>query len=200
MGDPIDGSPPGSSAPGILQARTLEWAAISFSNAWKWNVWKWSHSVVSNSSQPHGLQPTRLLHPWDFPAKSTEIQMVSNKLWHYAKTFSHPKQRYVNWGEVKVTQSWPTLCNPMDYTSPWNFPGKNIRVGSLSLLQGMSPTQGSNPGLSHCRQILYQLSHHFIYHQEIQMVLNKLWHYAKIFSYPKYREINNTKKISVYNQ
>ena len=62
--DPIDGSPPGSPVPGILQARTLEWAAISFSNAWKW---KGSHSVVSDSSQPHGLQPTRLLRPWDFP-------------------------------------------------------------------------------------------------------------------------------------
>ena len=36
--DPIDGSPPGSSVPGILQARTLEWVAISSSNAWKWKV------------------------------------------------------------------------------------------------------------------------------------------------------------------
>ena len=36
--NPIDGSPPGSHVPGILQARTLEWAAISFSNAWKWKV------------------------------------------------------------------------------------------------------------------------------------------------------------------
>ena len=36
--DPIDGSPPGSSVPGILQARTLEWVAISFSNVWKWKV------------------------------------------------------------------------------------------------------------------------------------------------------------------
>ena len=36
--DPTDGSPPGSPVPGILQARTLEWAAISFSNAWKWKV------------------------------------------------------------------------------------------------------------------------------------------------------------------
>ena len=38
MCDPIDGSPPGSPVPGILQARTLEWVAISFSNAWKWKV------------------------------------------------------------------------------------------------------------------------------------------------------------------
>ena len=44
--DPIDGSPPGSAVPGILQARTLEWVAISFSSAWKW---KWSRSVVSDS-------------------------------------------------------------------------------------------------------------------------------------------------------
>ena len=41
----------------------------------------------------------------------------------------------------------------------WNSPGQNTGVGSLSLLQGIFPTQGSNPGLPHCRQILYQLSH-----------------------------------------
>ena len=68
--DPIDGSPPGSPIPGILQARTLEWVAISFSNAWKWKV-NGSRSVMPDSSQPHGLQPTRLLCPWDFPGKST---------------------------------------------------------------------------------------------------------------------------------
>ena len=43
--------------------------------------------------------------------------------------------------------------------SPWNSPGQNTGVGSLSLLQGIFPTQGSNPGLLHYRQILYQLSH-----------------------------------------
>ena len=41
----------------------------------------------------------------------------------------------------------------------WNSPGQNTGVGSLSLLQGIFPTQGSNPGLPHCRRILYQLSH-----------------------------------------
>ena len=44
--DLINGSPLGSPVPGILHARTLEWVAISFSNAWKW---KWSRSVVSDS-------------------------------------------------------------------------------------------------------------------------------------------------------
>ena len=43
--------------------------------------------------------------------------------------------------------------------SPWNSPGQNTGVGSLSLLQGIFPTQGSSPGLPHCRQIIYQLSH-----------------------------------------
>ena len=60
---------------------------------------KWSRSVVSDTLRPHGLQPTRLLHPWDFP-------------------------------------------------------GKNTGVGCHFLLQGIFLTQGSNPGLPHCRQTL----------------------------------------------
>ena len=64
--------PPGSPVPGILQARTLEWVAISFSNA-ESEKWKWSRSVVSDPQLPHGLQPTRLLRPWDFPGKSTGV-------------------------------------------------------------------------------------------------------------------------------
>ena len=56
---------------------------------------------------------------------------------------------------------------PRGLYSPCNSPGQNIGVNSGSLLQGIFPTQGSNPGLPHCRQILYQLSHqgspHFTY-------------------------------------
>jgi len=50
--DPIDGSPPGSPIPGILQARTLEWVAISFCNAWKWKVKVKSLSRVWPSATP----------------------------------------------------------------------------------------------------------------------------------------------------
>ena len=50
--DPIDGSPPGSSVPGILQARTLEWVAISFSNTWKWKVKVKSLSCVRLLATP----------------------------------------------------------------------------------------------------------------------------------------------------
>ena len=62
------------------------------------------------------------------------------------------------WSQVRVTQSCLTLSDPMDYSS-WDSPGQNTGVGSFSLLQGIFPTQGSNPGLSHYRWILYQLSH-----------------------------------------
>ena len=48
---------------------------------------------------------------------------------------------------------------PLGLYSPWNSPGQNTGVGSLSLLQGIFPTQGSNSGLPHCRRILYLLSH-----------------------------------------
>ena len=63
-----------------------------------------------------------------------------------------------------VTQSCPTLCNPMDYSPPGSSvhgdsTGKNNRVGCHALLQGIFPTQRSNPGFPHCRQVLYCLSH-----------------------------------------
>ena len=48
---------------------------------------------------------------------------------------------------------------PHGLYSPWNSPGQKNRVGSLSLLQGIFPTQGSNPGFLHCRWILHQSSH-----------------------------------------
>ena len=71
---------------------------------WSNLKWKWSCSVMSDSLRPHGLQPTRFHHPWDFP-------------------------------------------------------GKNTGVGYHSLLQEIFPTQGLNPGVPHCRQMLYHLSH-----------------------------------------
>ena len=67
--------------------------------------------------------------------------------------------------QVKVTQLCPTVFDAVDcslqgfFLCPWNSLGKNIEVGSVSLLQGIFPTQGLNPGLLLCRQILYHLSH-----------------------------------------
>ena len=90
--DPIDGSPPGCPVPGILQARTMEWVAISFSNAWKWKVKVKSLSRV-RPSVTHGLQPSRLLRPWDFPGKSPGVGCHC-LLWYIA--WGYPNLKSVN--------------------------------------------------------------------------------------------------------
>ena len=70
--DPIDGSLPGSAIPEILQVRTLEWVAISFSNAWKWKVKVKSFSHVQLFATPW-TAAYQALCPWDFPGKSTGV-------------------------------------------------------------------------------------------------------------------------------
>ena len=68
-------------------------------------------------------------------------------------------------------------ATPMFYTvlySPWDSPGQNTGVGCCSLFQGIFPTQGSNPGLPHCKRILYQLSY-----QESHLVSLKLFQNKK---------------------
>ena len=102
-----------------------------------------AHSVVSNSLPPYGLQPSRLLHSRHFPGKNTEVGC------HFLLQASESENH-------SVVSSSLQLHGPY---SPWNFLGQNTGMGMLSLLQAIFPTQGSNPGLLHCRWILYQLSH-----------------------------------------
>ena len=127
----------------------------------------------SPTLQLHGLQSPRLLCPWNSPGKNTGVgshfllqgifptQGLNPGLLHCRQIlFYFIFYRLSHQGSprrVKVGQSCPTLCDPMDYT-PWNSPGQNTGVGSLSLLQEIFPTQGSNPSLPDCRWILYQLS------------------------------------------
>ena len=87
---------------------------------------------MSNSWRPHGLQPTRLLHPWDFPGKSTGVgchclscmcgQMISKGCSENSLTDrqSLNKQCGCNWAAAAATslQSCPTLSNPMDCSLP----------------------------------------------------------------------------------
>ena len=65
-------------APSLGFSRQERWSGLPFpSPMHESEKWKGSRSVVSNSSQPHGLQPTRLLHPWDFPGKSTGVGAIA---------------------------------------------------------------------------------------------------------------------------
>jgi len=60
--------------PSLGFSRQEHWSGLPFpSPVHESEKWKWSHSVVSDSSRSHRLQPTRLLHPWDFPGKSTGV-------------------------------------------------------------------------------------------------------------------------------
>ena len=77
---------------------------------------------------------------------------------------SNRYSKYTWWNLYLVTQSCLTLCNPMNCSLPGSSvhgdsPGKNTGVGCHALFQGIFPTQGLNPGLPHCRGMLYWLSH-----------------------------------------
>ena len=118
-------------------------------------------SGVSDSLWPH-----ELYSPWNSLDQNTGVgsHFLLQGIfltWGLNPDLPHCKkilyQLSHKWSEVKVAQLCPTLCDPMD--CPWNSPGQNTGMGSLSLLQGIFPTQWSNPSLSHCRWILYQLSH-----------------------------------------
>ena len=84
---------------------------------------------------------------------------------YQAKKFLHSEGKgHLPTVQCLVAQSCPTLCDPMNCSPPGSSghgdsPGKNFGVGCHALLQGIFPKQGWNPGLPHCRQILYQRSH-----------------------------------------
>ena len=107
-------------------------------------------SVVSDSLRPHGLQHTRL--PCPSPTPGAHSHSCLSSQWCHP-TISSSVIPFSS--RSVVSDSW----RPHGLYSPWNSPGQNTGVGSRSLLQGIFPTEGSNPGLPHCRQILYQLSH-----------------------------------------
>ena len=99
--NPIDGSPRGSSVPGTLQARILEWVVISFSNAGKWKV-----KVKSLS---HVLL---LMTPWTIAYQAPPSMGFSRQEYWSGLPFPSPMR------ESEVAQSCPTLCDPMDYSLP----------------------------------------------------------------------------------
>ena len=69
-------------------SRQEHWRGLTFpSPVHESEKWKWSHSVVSDSSRPHGLQPTRLLRPWDFPGKERWSGVPLPSLLFSAKCF-----------------------------------------------------------------------------------------------------------------
>ena len=106
---------------------------------------------------------TQLLHGmWDLTGSGIEpTSLVLANGFFITEPPSEVKDTLYHWA-TKWSERHSVVFNslqPHGLYSSWNSPGQNTGVGSLSLLQGICPTQGSNPVLPHCRQILYQLSH-----------------------------------------
>ena len=94
--------------------------------------------------------------------RDTSFLLRSHKVTHPSQASPHPMTYQSSMTEVKWSESRSVMSNSLQHHglyNPWNSPGQNTGVGSCSLLQGIFPTQGSNPGLPHCRWILYQLSY-----------------------------------------
>ena len=164
--------------------------------------------------QPHGLQPTRLLCPWDSSGKNTEVgchfllqgiflsqgsnlhllnwQAGSSPLVPPGKPYSDGMGQRSKTGMFSNLPwfhlilllllllscfSRVRLCvthrrQPTRLPRPWEYPGKNTGVGCHFLLQGSFLTQELNPGLPHCRQMLYPLSHQGSHHLTSVSFLN----------------------------
>ena len=87
---------------------------------------------------------------------SPEWQSLKLVFWKSFQCIYANTSKY-KWSESRSVAS--LFATPWTIYSPWDSPGQTTGVNSLSLLQGIFPTQGSNPGLRHCRQILYWLSY-----------------------------------------
>ena len=116
----------------------------------EWHGHSLQYSYLEN---PHGQGSPRL------------HSMGTKRVGHnWGTKHTYTVQHASHWSHVTewVSESRSVVSDslrPHGLYSPWNSPGQNTGVVSLSLLQGIFPTQGSNPGLPHCRRSLYQLSY-----------------------------------------
>ena len=113
--DPIDGSPPGSPIPGILQARILEWAAISFSNAWKWKVKVKSLSPVQLLATPRtAVHQAPLPMGFSRQEQRSGLPLPSPGSYRYICVYIYIHKHCC----CSVIKSCWILCNPMDCSMP----------------------------------------------------------------------------------
>ena len=127
--DPRDGSPPAS--PSLGFSRQEHWSGVPFpSPMHESEKWKWSHSVVSNSVWPQRRQPTRLLHPWEFPGKNTGVG-CHRLLWTEGLPISKTAEKL---GLPCSSNSKESACNAGDSGSIPEL-GRSSREGSGNPLQ-----------------------------------------------------------------
>ena len=107
-------------SPSLGFSRQEYWSGLPFpSPVHESEKWKWRRSVVSNPQRPHGLQPSRLLRPWDFPGKSTGVGCHC-LLWKMCLVLQIGKHQLkaTAAAAAKSLQSCLTLCDPIDGSPP----------------------------------------------------------------------------------
>ena len=135
---------------------------------WTFELWCWRRLLRvpwterrSNQSNLKEINSEYLLEELMLKLKLQYFGHLDGKNWLIGKDSDAGKSE----SQSEVTQSCLTLCDPTDWLwptrllHPWDFAGKNTGVGCYFLLQESFPTQGLNPGLPHCRQTVYHLSH-----------------------------------------
>ena len=147
--DPIDGRPPGSAVPGILQARTLEWVAISFSSAWKWKVKMKSVS-----------------HVWLFVTPWTEAYQAPPSMEFSRQEYwsGLPLSLKKRFSLIFLKSSWKTsegerdggMASLTQWTWVWASSGRWWRTGKTGMLQSMGSQNWTR--LSFCTTTKSQIS------------------------------------------
>ena len=143
--DPIDGSPPGSRVPCVLQARTLEWAAISFSNAWKWKV---KVKLLSRVQL--------LVTPWTVAHQAPPSMGFSRQEYWSGVPLPSPHDAlhlnntvlYVNYISVKLVEEMnERMCwGFVRYSMKGLLPRTSLTVQCLKLCAPSAENPGSIPG------------------------------------------------------
>ena len=140
--DPIDGSPPGSPVPGILQARTLEWVAISFSNVWKWKVKVkllsrvrlWATPWTAAYQAPPSMGFSRQEYWSGVPLPSPWLLSRKHKLWQDMPDVS--RSTY-----TRVGRKFDDICMKGYGWIPWDVSLVNIRMEITGIEMDFVATQ-----------------------------------------------------------
>ena len=130
----------------------INWVANSQTRLSDWTLLIYPDKIYFQSEE-------RDAKLFTFGTLGTESSFFSNRGFTWSIKYLFKRKEINNLCESGSHSVMFNSLWPHGLYSPWNSPGQNTGVGSLSILQGIIPNQGSNPGLPHCKWILYQLNH-----------------------------------------
>ena len=164
--DPVDGSPPG--CPSLGFSRQEHWSGLPFPSPMRESEkWKGSHLVESDPQWSHGLQPSRLLRPWDFPGKSTGVDCHCLLL-----------IIVLNFYKIMANIYWTIICEPsqppyeVGITNPFTNKKSEFQKVLNYLFKAIKPKQGS-------------FDEDSLYNYKITVTWEELWSGGEVPGIPK---------------